>query len=160
MKLKNLALLLLTALIPFIGLGKSKGGSILAIGDMTLEPEDSLTFSLEDFPDEVMGYEVLSEFLPEGVDIVWTGKKFKAPKAGRVKYSKKEEDFVSTSDENPCGLKISINKKTGRVSGSFKVYCAKSEKKLKSYTAKFGGYLGGELTVSVKGGGSFPASLD
>ena len=44
--------------------------------------------------------------------------------------------------------------------GSFKVYCAKSEKKLKSYTAKFGGYLGGELTVSVKGGGSFPASLD
>lgn len=159
MKLRNIALLLLTALIPFIGWSKSKLVT-LYVGDLTLEPEDSVTFSLEEFADEIGGYEVLSEFLPEGIDIEWTGKKFKAPKAGRVKYSKSEEDFVTTNDENPCGLKISINKKTGKVKGSFKIYVQKSEKKLKRYTAKISGNLGSSLVVTVKKVGSFGATLE
>ena len=113
-----------------------------------------------EMPDEIGGFEVLSEYLPDGIDVEWTGKKFKTPKAGRVKYSKKEEDFVATSDDNPSGFKVSINKKTGKVSGSFKVYVAKSEKKLKSYSAKVKGYVGGELTVTIKKVGVFVGTLE
>ena len=84
------------------------------------------------------------------------------PKAGKVKYVKSEEDFDDVKDsENPCGLKVSINKKTGKVSGSFKIYTAKTEKKLKTYTAKISGYVGNEtLTVTVKKIGSVSASLE
>jgi hypothetical protein len=114
---------------------------------------ESLTFSLdEEELEEIDGYEVLTEFLPGGVALEWTGKKLKAPKSGKVKYSKKDEGFVDTKDsENPSGLSVKYNKKSGKVSGSFKIYVAKSEKKLKSYSAKFSGTLGDEMKVSVKG---------
>ena len=83
-------------------------------------------------------------------------------KAGKVKYVKSDEDFDDVKDsENPCGLKVSINKKTGKVSGSFKIYTAKTEKKLKTYTAKISGYVGSEtLTVTVKKIGTVSASLE
>ena len=159
MKLVKLAVLALVAVVPLLGFSKSKLKT-LAFGEVVLEPEDSVVFSLEEMPDEIGGFEVLSEYLPDGIDVEWTGKKFKTPKAGRVKYSKKEEDFVATSDDNPSGFKVSINKKTGKVSGSFKVYVAKSEKKLKSYSAKVKGYVGGELTVTIKKVGVFVGTLE
>lgn len=159
MKLMKLAVLALVAVVPLLGFSKSSLKTLF-VGDLTLEPDDSVMFSADDMPDDIDGYEVLSEFLPQGVEVVWTGKKFKTPKAGKVKYSKKEEGFVTTNDENPCGFKMSINKKTGKVSGSFKVYVAKSEKKLKSYSAKITGYLGGELSITIKKVGVFPGSLD
>ena len=135
-------------------LGKKKAFSY---GDIYLEPDDGLFFSLEEMVDEIDGYEVLSEYLPDGIEVTWTGRKFKVPKAGRVKYSKKEGDFVATSDDNPCGLTISISKK-GKVTGSFKVYVAKSGTKVKSYTAKISGYLGGDLSVSMKKAGVYTAA--
>ena len=140
----------------------ASGKKTFSYGDVVLEPEDGLMFSVADIEDEIGGYPVLSEFLPEGIEVTWTGKKFKVPKAGRVKYSKKEGDFVATRDENPCGFTISISKKTGKVTGSFKVYVAVSEKKLKTYTAKFSGYLGGEeLSLSIKKAGVYAtATLD
>ena len=149
----------LAMLVPFVGFcGKAK---TLYIGDITLEPEDSLTFTLEDMVEEINGLPVMEEYLPSGIDVEWTGKKFKTPKAGKVKYSKKEEGFVTTNDDNPCGFKVSINKKTGKVSGSFKVYVEKSEKKVKSYSAKIKGYLGSEnITVTIKKVGTFSATLD
>ena len=114
---------------------------------------ESLTFSLsEEALDEIDGYEVLTEFLPSGVALEWTGKKLKAPKSGRVKYSKKEGGFVDTKDsENPSGLSVRYNKTSGKVSGSFKIYVAKTEKKLKSYSARFSGTIGEEMNVSVRG---------
>ncbi len=118
--------------------------------DMDQDYEYEFTFE-DDFPDEIGGYEVLTEFLPDGVGLEWTGKKLKAPKAGKVKYSKKEEGFVDKKDsDNPSGLSVKYNKKKGTVSGSFKVYVAKSEKKLKTYTAKFSGKLGGSMNVTIK----------
>ena len=161
MKLKHVALVLMTVVVPFFGYSKSKTVSLL-FGDVTLDPEDSLTFTLEDMAEDIGGYEVLSEFLPEGVEVTWTGKKFKMPKAGKVKYSKSEGDFIDARDsDNPSGLKLSISKKTGAVKGSFKVYVAKSEKKLKSYTAKVTGIIGGDgLTVTIKNGGAYGASLE
>lgn len=126
----------------------------------TLEAGSTLSFSVEDMPDEIGGKDVLSEFLPDGIEVEWTGKKLKVPKAGKVKYNKKEDEFVATSEDNPCGLKLNVTKK-GKVSGSFKVYVGKSEKKLKSYTAKVTGTLGGTLKVKIaKVSGSFSASLD
>ena len=121
---------------------------------MSLDDDETVvTFSFVDEDlDEISGYEVLSEFLPDGVALEWTGKKLKAPKAGKVKYSKKEESFVDTKNsDNPSGLSVKYNKKTGKVSGSFKVYVEKSEKKLKSYKAKFSGTLGQSMNVTVNG---------
>ena len=139
---------------------KSKGLKTLTIGDLTLEPEDTLSFSVDGLPDEIAGMEVLSEFLPDGTEVTWTGKKFKTPKAGKVKYSKKEGDFVATKEDNPAGLKLSISK-NGRVTGSFKIYVAKSEKKVKAYTAKVSGSLTGEIKVTMKGAsGSAEATLE
>lgn len=118
-----------------------------------LKSGDILTFSIsdDDFPESIDGYEVLTSFLPEEVELEWTGKKLKAPKSGKIKYSKKEEDFVDTKDsDNPSGLSVKFNKKKGTVSGSFKVYVAKSEKKLKSYSAKFSGKAGEEMNVTLK----------
>lgn len=159
MNIAKVSMIVLTAALPIIGFGKSKLKT-LYIGDTVLEPEDSLTFTLEDEPEYIGGYEVLSEYLPGGIEVTWTGKKFKLPKAGKVKYSKKEGDFVTTRDDNPCGLKLSISKKSGKVKGSFKVYVVKSEKKLKSYSASVSGYLGGTLLVKIKKHGTYGALLD
>ena len=119
----------------------------------TLEPEDAFSLSFEDdFPETINGYEVLSDFLPDGVSIEWTGKKMKTPKAGKVKYSKEDEAFVDKNDsENPSGLSVKYDKKKKKISGSFKVYVAKSETKLKSYKAKFSGEFGDTMPVYVKG---------
>ena len=112
---------------------------------------------MEELPDEIDGYEVMGEYAPDGIEVTWTGKRFKVPAAGIVKYSKKEGDFVATKDDNPCGFKITISKK-GKVSGSFKIYVAKSEKTLKAYTAKFSGYLGGDISVSIKKAGFYTSA--
>lgn len=136
-------------------LDDSSGSSALG-----LDPGDFLTFSLDDMVDEIGGFPVLDEYLPNGIDVEWTGKRFKTPKAGVVKYSKKEGEIVTTSDENPCGFRVSISKKKGKVTGSFKVYVQKSEKKVKAYTAKIAGYVGSDLTVTIKKVGSFTATLD
>ena len=157
MSIKKALVVGLATAIPILGFSKLQ---TFFFGEYELEPEDSLMFSVDDLPDEIGGYEVLSEYFPDGIEVVWTGKKFKAPKAGRVKYSKKDEDFIATKDENPCGFKISVNKKKGKVSGSFKVYVAKSEKKLKSYTAKISGYLGSPLSVTIKKVGTYEGALD
>ena len=159
MKTIKLGLVLALAALPFFSWAKSKEKAI-SIGDIVLEPGDSFNFSIEEMAEEIGGLPVMDEYLPEGIEVEWTGKKFKTPKAGKVKYSRKEEDFITTSDENPCGLKVSINKKSGKVSGSFKVYVQKSEKKVKSYSAKISGYLGSDITVTVKKAGTFGATLE
>ena len=165
MKLKNMCLLLAisftTAIFAKVAITTSDEFSSSAESeeDVTLEA-GSYTFSVDDMPDEIGGKDVLSEFLPDGIEVEWTGKKLNVPKAGKVKYRKSEDDFVSTSEENPCGLKLKMTKK-GKVSGSFKVYVGKSERKLKSYTAKVSGTLGGTLKVKIsKVSGSFSASLE
>ena len=75
----------------------------------------TLTFTLEDMAEDIGGYEVLSEFLPEGVEVTWTGKKFKMPKAGKVKYSKSEENLARAKSE--CSnLKNSLKALKNRIS--------------------------------------------
>lgn len=158
MSIKSVLAIAIAAVMSFVSSAASLREFVY--GDIVLEPEDSMFFSLEDMADEIGGYEVMGEYLPDGVEIMWTGKKFKLPKKGKVKYSKKEQDFVATSDENPAGLSISISKKKGTVKGSFKVYVAKSEKKLKAYTAKISGKLDGVLLVTIKKVGSWAATID
>ena len=138
----------------------SSSGKVFTYGDLTLEAGDALFFSVDEMPESIDGQDVLTEFAPDGIAVEWTGKKFKVPKAGKIKYSKSEEGFYSTSDENPCALKIKITK-AGKVSGSFSVYVAKSETKTKAYKAKFSGKIGGELKCTIKKiSGSFSAILD
>ena len=165
MSIKKIACAVFAAAAVFMcqgGLSFTAGGGASSDGlsndgaaenqDQDQDEDSAYAFSFEDdFPDEIGGYEVLTEFLPDGVGLEWTGKKLKAPKAGKVKYIKKEESFVDTKDsDNPSGLSVKYNKKKGTVSGSFKGYVAKTEKKLKTYTAKFSGKLGGSMKVYVK----------
>ena len=162
MKIRQFVVWAMAAMLPLAVFSKSSLKTLVFGEDIVLEPESSLTFTLAgDLEDLPFPYEVLA-FSPDGVDVEWTGKKFKTPKAGKVKYIKSDEDFGDSKDsDNPCGLKISINKKTGKVSGSFKVYTAKTEKKLKTYTAKVSGYVGSEsLTVTIKKIGAIAASLE
>lgn len=159
MKLKQILIAAAAMLVALSSYGKSKYKTIVLNGE-EYDPDSILMFSIDDVPDTIGGYEVMSEYAPMGIEVIWTGKKFKTPKAGKVKYSKKEGDFIATSDENPCGLKVSINKKTGKVSGSFKLYVMKSEKKLKSYSFKITGVVGGTVTAYSKKVGTIAASLD
>ena len=133
--------------------GQETGDEESEVRDLSeLEAGDTFSFSIEDdFPETINGLDVLTDFLPDGVTLEWSGKKLKAPKAGKVKYSKKDEDFVDTKDsENPSGLSVKLSKKKGTVSGSFKVYLVKSERKLKSVKAKFSGKVGESMKVRVK----------
>lgn len=132
---------------------------------------DMLTFSLEtdEFPESVGGYYILTEYLPEGIDVEWTGKKFKTPKSASPKVKKIDGEYEivvsEKGEDNPCGLKLSYKKKTGKVSGSFKVYASyenkKGKLKLKKYSAKISGYITDEaLTVKISKIGTFSATLE
>ena len=133
---------------------------------------DYLSFSLDtsEFPEYIGGYEILSEYLPEGIDVEWTGKKLKTPKAGKPKVKKEDGEYYvevnEKGEDNPCSLKLKYKAKSGKVTGSFKVYATyetkKGKLKLKSYSAKVSGYMGDEdgLLVNIKKLGKFTATLE
>ncbi len=133
---------------------------------------ETMSFELDssDFPETYGDYEILTEYLPSGIDVEWTGKKLKTPKAGKPKVKKEDGEYYITVNEkgedNPCGLKLKYKKKTGKVTGSFKVYGSyensKGKLKLKSFSAKVSGYLYDDdgLTVTVKKLGSYSATLE
>ena len=132
--------------------------------------EMSFSIDTDDFPDSVDGRDILTEYLPEGISVEFTGKKFKTPKAGKPKVKKEDGEYYITvsekGEDNPCGLKLKYKKKTGKVTGSFKVYASyenkKGKLKLKSYSAKINGFLNDEdgLTVKISKIGSFTATLE
>ena len=136
------------------------------------ENAEYLTFSLDtlDFPDKVGDADVLTECLPEGVEVAWTGKKLKTPKASAPKVKKVDGEYeivISEKGENnPSGLKLSYKAKTGNVSGSFKVYAVyegkKGKLKLKKYSAKVSGNMGDEkgLTAKISKIGTYSATLE
>ena len=133
---------------------------------------DELTFSLDtsEFPETVNGYDILTEYLPEDISVEWTGKKFKTPKSASPKVKKIDGEYEivvsEKGEDNPCGLKLSYKKKTGKVSGSFKVYASyetkKGKLKLKKYSAKISGNISDEdgLTVRISKIGTFAATLE
>lgn len=106
---------------------------------------------------------ILDEWLPGGVDIAANGARWTLPKAGTVKYSRVDEAFVATSEENPSGLKLSFAAKTGTFKGSFKAYGELSETRLKKYTATVtGGVVDGVGygTATIKKIGSVPVVIE
>lgn len=165
MNMKNIARLAIVAVAAATTLATYAKSSkkVLAYGDTVLEPEDYITFTLDEFPDEIGGREVLTEYLPNGIDVEWTGKKFKPPKSASPKVKKVDGDWEivvkEKGEDNPCSLSVSYKAKKGTVSGSFKVYTvtynSKGKPKLKSYTAKYSGVLGQELSVSIKKAGIY-----
>jgi len=131
-----------------------------------------LTFSLDttNFPDTVDGKEVLTEYLPESVEVEWTGKKLKTPKSAAPKVKKVDGEYEivvsEKGEDNPSGLKLSYKKSTGKVTGSFNVYAAYEGKtgklKLKKYSAKVSGSMGSAkgLTVKISKIGTYSATLE
>ncbi|MBR1870285.1 MAG: hypothetical protein IJ802_00465, partial [Kiritimatiellae bacterium] len=86
---------------------------------------------------------ILDEFSPDGVEVSRKGARLVLPKAGRVKYSRAEEDFVLSSggEDNPAALKLTYPASTGLVKGSFKIYQAVSETRLKTWSATLWGAM-------------------
>lgn len=133
---------------------------------------DSLSFSMdtEEFPETVGGNYILTEFLPTGISVVWKGNKLKTPKSATPKVKKVDGEYEvvisEKGEDNPCGLKLKYNKKSGTVTGSFKVYATyenkKGKLKLKKYSAKVSGSLDEEvgLSVNVSKIGKFLATLE
>ena len=141
------------ATLEMAGLGEA-GADAMADGEAEFSLEGE--FELEDA-------EILSEYLPQGVALTIAGRTWKTPKAGRVKYDRKEEDFVATADENPSGLKLTCALRAGTFKGSFKVYAAVSETRLKTYTATVTGAVVdgvGYGTATVKKVGSLPVKIE
>lgn len=127
------------------------------------------TMDTDEFPEYVGDAEVLFEYLPDGIDVEWTGKKLKTPKSAAPKVKKIDGEYEivvsEKGEDNPCGLKLTYKKKSGKVTGSFKVYAVyetkKGKLKLKKYSAKVSGYMGEDsLTVTIKKLGTFGASLE
>lgn len=157
------------AAVAFAAYPKSKTYSIYYGDGQEIAPGDSLSFTVDDLPDEIAGREVLYEYLPDSVDVEWTGKKFKTPKSASPKVKKIDGDYEivvsEKGEDNPCSLSFSYNKKKGKVTGSFKLYTyyenSKGKPKLKSYSAKISGTLGSDnLRVTIKKVGTFTATLE
>ena len=93
MKIRKFVVWAMVVMLPIAVFSKSSLKTLVLGDDIVLEPESSLTFTLAgDLEDLAFPYELLP-FSPDGVDVEWTGKKFKTPKAGKVKYIKSDEDF-------------------------------------------------------------------
>ena len=166
-KILKLSAIALAAMVTCSTFAKSSNND-----DAYDEFEGSMTFSLDtsEFPDTIGGNEVLTEFLPVGVLVTVSGSKLKTPKASSPKVKKVEGDYEvvvkEKGEDNPSGLKLKYKKKTGKVTGSFKIYTLNEnttgKPKLKKYSAKVSGTLGSEggLTVTVSKAGRFSATLE
>ena len=137
------------------------------------DDSDSLSFSMdtEEFPETVgSNYYILTEFLPTSIPVEWKGNKLKTPKSATPKVKKVDGEYEvvisEKGEENPCGLKLKYNKKSGKITGSFKVYATyenkKGKLKLKKYSAKVSGFLEEEegLTVTISKIGNYSATLE
>lgn len=110
-------------------------------------------------------YELLTEILPEGVEIVTSSaKKWNCGKTPSIKYKKFKEDgetwyeLVGLDDEvktNYSGLKLTFDKKKNTVKGSFKAYATneysieKGKPKLKSYSFTLKGSISGSTITGT-----------
>lgn len=90
---------------------------------------------------------LLAQYLPDGVKVTRTAKKWTTPKAGKLKYVKPNEKkgvaggLVATG-ENISKLKLSYKAKTGVLKGTFKIWTFdEAKKKLKSVSAKVTGVV-------------------
>lgn len=90
---------------------------------------------------------LLEKYLPTGIAVQRTAKKWTLPKAGKLKYVKPNEkkDIVgglTPTGENIAGLKLSYSKKNCTIKGSFKLWTLDMAKgKLKSASAKVTGVV-------------------
>ena len=120
------------------------------------------TFSLGgEFESDEISF--IGDYLPTDIAISSSGGKWMLPKAGTVKYSRTDEDFIATNEENPSGLKLAFATKTGTFKGSFKAYAEVSETRLKKYTATVTGAVVdgvGYGTATIKKVGSVPVVIE
>ena len=90
---------------------------------------------------------LLTEYLPNGVKVTRTAKKWTLPKAGKLKYKKPNAakgipGGLTPTGENISGLKLSYMAKTGVLKGLFKIWALDTAKgKLKSVSVKVTGVV-------------------
>lgn len=141
-----------------------------AIGGSLENGEGYFSVDVEDGLEAPDGYDFIEDLLPDETMVVVSknGAKLTVPgRVPKVKYNKFKEDgdvYYEPSWEdgewdNPAGLKLAYNPKTGVISGSFKVYATDADyiddnrvPKVKSYTAKL-------LGIVIEGSGIGSATV-
>ncbi len=129
-------------------------------GATAVSPE--ATFQMEDFFD-LDGAD--SGFSPDGTAIDASSGLWRLPKADGVKFSKDDGWYVQDGKDygNPAGLKLKYTAKTGRFTGSFKVFAVTDAGKSKKYSAKVTGVVVGGVgygAATVKKVGSMPVKVE
>jgi hypothetical protein len=103
----------------------------------------------------------MTDYLPDGVSVTQSGKKWVLPKAGKIAMKKGVVDDSKKGD-NPAALKISYKAADGSFKGSFKAY-ADVGGKLKTTTVNVTGVMidgVGYGTATIKKVGSVPVSIE
>ena len=91
----------------------------------------------------------LTDYLPDGLAVAQSGKKWVVAKAGKVAYAKGTTDIDETKlGENPSALKLKYNSKNGSFNGSLKIY-SPADNKLKATTVNVNGVLIGTVAHGI-----------
>ena len=104
---------------------------------------------------------VLTDYIPDGVEVSSKGGKWALPRAGNVVYKNGSVD-ESKLGKNPSGLKLTYKAKDGSFKGSFKVYAVNGGK-AKATTVSVTGVMVGTTgygTATVKGKGSVKVTIE
>ena len=124
--------------------GGASGMTVASVKGGAATGQATVAFSLAD-GSSLTG--LLTKYLPNGVKVTRTAKKWTLPKAGKLKYVKANEKkgivaHLEEKGENISGLKLSYAAKTGVLKGSFKLWTFdEAKKKLKSVSAKVTGVV-------------------
>ena len=138
------------------GLDGAMVGKAEALGanaEFHVDPEAALWAMIAD--------SVLTEYLPNGIEVKQKGKKWELPKAGKIAMKNGALD-ESKAGENPAALKLTYKAKDGSFKGSFKVY-ADIGGKLKTTTVTVTGVMVGDVghgTAAIKKLGSTPVTIE
>ena len=91
----------------------------------------------------------MTDYLPDGLAVAQSGKKWVVAKAGKVVYAKGTTTVDETKlGDNPSALKLKYNSKDGSFSGSFKIYSS-VDGKPKATTVNVSGVLVGGVARGV-----------
>ena len=104
---------------------------------------------------------LLTDYIPDGVEVPSKGGKWALPKAGKVVYKNGSVD-ESKLGKNPSGLKLTYKAKDGSFKGSFKVYAVNGGK-AKATTVSVTGVMVkgvGRGTATIKGKGGITVTIE
>jgi len=138
------------------------GGDILVGATGSLSAKAKFHVSKTDALWTKVAGTVLTDYLPDGVEVTQSGTKWTLPKAGKLAMKNGVVD-ESKAGDNAGALKLTYKAKDGSFKGSFKVYADIGGGKLKATTVKIIGVMVdgvGYGTATIKNVGSVDVTIE